>query len=94
MGAIAYGTNLKPMIDVESALASVRQAKAAKDVAAAKLAAVEAKILRFETETDMAAPMGLQREYTEAVKASNKANANASRAEAALKTALAKAKKK
>lgn len=40
------------------------------------------------------APMGLQREYTAAVKAWNKANGDVSRADAALKIAIAKAKKK
>jgi hypothetical protein len=93
MGAVAYGVNLKPMLDVEAALAGCQQAKALKDLAAKKLAVVENKILDFETRTDMAAPMGLQREYTFAVKEFNKANVGVARAESALRTARAKAKK-
>lgn len=94
MGAVAYGTNLKPALDVDSAMVAVTQAKAAKAAADQRLADVSVKILNFETRTDMAAPMGLQREYTDAVKAANKANANVSRAESNLKTAMAKARKK
>lgn len=86
--------NRKPALDVDSAMVAVTQAKAAKAAADQRLADVSVKILNFETRTDMAAPMGLQREYTDAVKAWNKANGDVSRADAALKIAIAKAKKK
>ncbi len=81
-------------MDVETALAECQQAKALKELAGKKLAAVETKILNFEARTDMAAPWGLQNEYTGAVKAFNRANVNVARAESTLRMALANAKKK
>lgn len=94
MGAVAYGVNLKPFVDVEAARTKLAEAKVARTSAGERLEAVAKRIREFEERTDVAAPMGLQREYTAAVKAWNKANGDVSRADAALKIAIAKAKKK
>lgn len=71
----------KPFMDVDAARMKLAEAKAERNRANDALAIVKEKIQRIENE------------YTAAVKAANKANGDVSRAEAALRMALAKAKK-